>query len=128
MKLDKLYSLRSSFVIIGLTGRVGGGCSVIAKTLSGNDILDISKDKLKKTLEQEEIKRNICYQFLSSSDNWQQFETINYKDVLLLHVIFECMRNPSPLKCLIKILCQNEGKYINRFTSGDKDFFKKKLT
>ena len=57
MKLKKLYSLRKDFTIIGLTGRVGSGCSEIAKWLSSenfnNDILNSVK---KNSLEAEEIK------------------------------------------------------------------------
>ena len=32
--LDQLYSLRRDFTIIGLTGRIGSGCSEIGKILS----------------------------------------------------------------------------------------------
>lgn len=36
MDLSHLYSLRRDFTIIGLTGRTGSGCSVVADILSNN--------------------------------------------------------------------------------------------
>lgn len=32
--VDKIYKLRKNFVVIGLTGRTGSGCSTVAKLLS----------------------------------------------------------------------------------------------
>ncbi len=34
--VDKIYRLRRNFVIIGLTGRTGSGCTTVAETLSKN--------------------------------------------------------------------------------------------
>ncbi len=34
MKLNKLYSLRNEFTIIGVTGKIGGGSSAFSKLLS----------------------------------------------------------------------------------------------
>lgn len=42
MNLKKFYSLKTDFTIIGLTGRVGAGCSKIAKELSEGLINDES--------------------------------------------------------------------------------------
>lgn len=32
--VDKIYKLRKNFVVIGLTGRTGSGCTTVAKLLS----------------------------------------------------------------------------------------------
>lgn len=34
--VDKIYKLRKNFVVIGLTGRTGSGCTTVAKLLSND--------------------------------------------------------------------------------------------
>ena len=34
--VDSIYKLRQTFLLIGLTGRTGSGCSTIAKLLKGD--------------------------------------------------------------------------------------------
>jgi deoxycytidylate deaminase len=90
MKLDKLYELRRSFTLIGLTGRTGSGCSKIAEILSDNfeklkenglrDINDIN-DPI------DRQKYRICYNYLSYGNNWEPFTTIKYKNVLLFFIL-----------------------------------------
>lgn len=38
MSLDNLYSLRKEFTIIGLIGRLGSGCTAVAKLISKTDL------------------------------------------------------------------------------------------
>jgi deoxycytidylate deaminase len=122
MKLKKLYSLRKDFTIIGLTGRVGSGCSEIAKWLSSenfnNDILNSVKEN---SLETEEIKFKICCDYLSHSNNWKPFHVINYKDVLLLHLFHQGIYESSntinnSIEKIIEIIFQNgENGEFKRF-------------
>lgn len=124
MKLKKLYSLRKDFTIIGLTGRVGSGCSEIAKWLS-MDKLDttISMSAMVNSIEAEEIKYKICCDFLAHSDNWKKFHVIHYKDVLLLHLfhqgIIEGENNINKsIEKIIEIIFQNgENGEFKRFTN-----------
>ena len=89
MKLTELYKLRHSFVIIGLTGRTGSGCTKIAEILSSDfnnlkkGIRDISQIKNPITSR----KLEICKEYLEYNDNWKPFEVIKYKDVLLFYLI-----------------------------------------
>ncbi len=89
MKLTELYKLRHSFVIIGLTGRTGSGCTKIAELLSGSfenlkkGIRDVSEVKNSITAR----KLEICKEYLEYEDNWKPFEVIKYKDVLLFYLI-----------------------------------------
>ncbi|MCC9073566.1 hypothetical protein LNQ49_18470 [Flavobacterium sp. F-65] len=126
MKLKKLYSLRKDFTIIGLTGRVGSGCSEIAKwLLSDNFDNNILNSVKRNSLEAEEIKFEICCNYLSHSDNWKQFHVIYYKDVLLLHLFHQgIIENKedinSSIKNIIDIIFQNGEngtfkKFTNRF-------------
>lgn len=89
MKLTELYKLRRNFTIIGLTGRTGSGCSKIAELLSGDfsklrdgiiDINQITNPIAKK-------KKELCYKYLAYGSNWQPFEIIKYKDILLFYLI-----------------------------------------
>ncbi len=90
MDLKKLYSLRSEFTIIGLTGRTGSGCSRIAELLSG-DFKSIESKGLRseKEFKDEIFKRKyaICKNYLSHDENWVPFVTIRYVDVLLFYIL-----------------------------------------
>ncbi|HTN18829.1 MAG TPA: hypothetical protein VL125_00065 [Pelobium sp.] len=134
MKLDTLYSLRNEFVIIGLTGRVGGGCSQIAKLLANERFIDQIDDKSKAELPlPEQLKNKICYNFLSHSNNWKPFQIINYKNVLLLHLLNFSIQNIKDIevefetiqKQFIDVICQNGkskahgGQFRNRFDSQE---------
>lgn len=130
MKLKKLYSLRTDFTIIGLTGRVGSGCSEIAKWLSANSFNEEFKNSVSRdSIEAEEIKYRICVDYLSYGANWKKFHIINYKDVLLLHLFHEGITegkrelDDSIIK-IVDIIFQNgnsiNSEYSNRF-DAEKD-------
>ncbi|MDI5899444.1 hypothetical protein [Flavobacterium yafengii] len=130
MKLDQLYSLRKNFTIIGLTGKVGAGTSKIAEILSSKDYINkinIEDFNLNQN-KPEDLKIKICYNYLNDNENWRNFTVIEYKSVLLLHLLFQCVyatKNTNSIEDAIKmafeIIGQNgeSGKfrdiYINRF-------------
>lgn len=125
MKLKKLYSLRTDFTIIGLTGRVGSGCSEIAKWLSADSFDTEFKNSINNnSTEAEEIKYKICVDYLSYGSNWKKFHIINYKDVLLLHLFHEGITEGknnlnNSVDKIVEIIFQNGNsinkKYTNRF-------------
>jgi deoxycytidylate deaminase len=136
MSLKRFYSLRTEFTIIGLTGRVGSGCSEIADKLASDDL--ITSQTIFSSIQNapnpsESIKSKICYNFLKAG-NWSPFKVIIYKDVLLFHLIHESNKEFSDgqdavLDKLIEIICQN-GKstekrksWENRFDSADDQTF-----
>ena len=137
MKLEKLYSLRKHFTIIGLTGQVGSGCSEIAQKLSDpifNKSIESSIEQT--TSDADELKYKICANFLINNDNWIPFRVINYKDVLLLHLFHEGIVEgendlSASISSVINIIYQNgqngrfEG-FTNRFDKiEDKPFMSK---
>lgn len=82
--IETLYSNRKKFVVIGLTGRTGAGCSTTAKMLSST----IDKIKLPKPIrnnENEERKYRICYDFIQK--NWKEFIWIQIKDIITSFVL-----------------------------------------
>src|SRR5690606_34157415 len=93
MKLDTLYSLRKNFTIIGLTGRIGSGCSEVAKILSNaNFVNEIKIEDWKLDLNRpEDIKSKICYDYLKFPGNFDAYEIIEYKSVVLLHLLHEAI-------------------------------------
>ncbi len=90
MKLNNLYHLRKDFTVIGLTGRSGAGCSEIAEKISNpNFTKDVTDLMVSTTSNNEQLKINICINYLLGRNNWSPYKTIKYKDILLLHVLHE---------------------------------------
>lgn len=83
---EKIYSLRNSFTIIGLTGRTGAGVSNVAEILSQDffKIENIQPLKIE-PLNNKKRRYNISYNFAKA--NWKKYKTINYKNVILLHIL-----------------------------------------
>lgn len=122
MELNSFYSLRKDFTIIGLTGRVGAGCSELAYKLSQKSFIkSINYKPNTNTVKAEELKFNICFNFLKSQNNWIPFTRINYKDVTLLHLFFEAYHQEDFSAFIIDVICQNGDKpdYKNRYKRSD---------
>lgn len=90
MSLDNFYKLRSDFTLIGLTGRMGGGCNDIAEILSSSDN-PFSNLQFPDDLHlNERQKFRICKDFVTNEKNgWERFKLLKYKDVLLLFFLAE---------------------------------------
>ena len=73
--VDALFKEEDEFIIIGLTGRTGSGCSTVADLLSSKNF--ISKEKTYDMLNatsNEERKYNICYKYLAEKKTKEQTE------------------------------------------------------
>ncbi|NGM62695.1 hypothetical protein G5B30_12295 [Sphingobacterium sp. SGG-5] len=98
MSLDNFYSLRSDFLVVGLTGRSGGGCDNICEFLkSDNNPFTNDGFKVPKNLHINEIQKfTICKNLLTDSSNeWRKFSTVKYRDVLLLFFFEELYKSTS---------------------------------
>lgn len=82
--IETLYSNRKKFVVIGLTGRTGAGCSTTAKMLS-KEIGKIKIPKPRLNNENEERKYRICYDY--ALKNWQPFIWIQIKDIITSFIL-----------------------------------------
>jgi len=118
-KLAELYSLRKNFTVIGLTGRVGAGCSQIASILSNLNFIDeikIDSQQFNNSLKHEDIKYKICSDYLCFDGNFKPFHVINYKDVLLLHLLHYGSINTKDINeainKILNIIFQNGEKGI----------------
>lgn len=100
MSLDNFYKLRNDFTLIGLTGRMGGGCNDIAEILSStsNPFFNISfPDHININ---EKQKFRICKDFLTDkSYEWVAFKLLKYKDVLFLFFLSELINNIKNNDC-----------------------------
>ncbi|MBL0146081.1 MAG: hypothetical protein IPP48_10180 [Chitinophagaceae bacterium] len=104
MDLNKLYSLRKDFTVIGLTGRTGSGCSRIAELLSGPfTTLEAKGLRAESEFTDEVFKRkySICKNFIGHNDNWVPFEIIRYVDVLLFYILHKHGGNLKDLSNLL---------------------------
>lgn len=113
--VDKLYNSRKNFVVVGLTGLSGCGCSTLANYMedekfflnrdvvrdpcglhvstvahvNNTDLYHNSEEALNQTALSEEVfkrKYTICYNFLNA-DNYQPYKIIKYTRVIWLYVL-----------------------------------------
>lgn len=85
-KLDKLYSLREEFSIIGITGRTGSGCTDVATIFSKkfDELENISiPNSIPNSI--QERKYEIVYNF--NKLNWKSYRIIKYKNILILLLV-----------------------------------------
>ncbi len=80
--LKHLYKLRSDFLVIGLTGRQGSGCSTVANFLTSTfENIKFPKPVTSKFSSNEERKYRIAYRYLK--ENWEEFTLIRASDVIV---------------------------------------------
>jgi len=91
--VDSIYRLRQSFLIIGLTGRTGSGCSTIAKLLSGEfaDLYAPDPCDYIAPHPNEKRKYSMVYNYLQKQ--WKCFEVISASDMLFFFVLLEGFDN-----------------------------------
>lgn len=84
--IDTIYKNRKNFIIIGLTGRIGSGCTTTAEFMSKNKeehnlkkicINDYSTDK--------DRKKNIIDTYYRK--NWEKFQIIRASDIITLFIL-----------------------------------------
>ncbi|GHT38675.1 deoxycytidylate deaminase [Bacteroidia bacterium] len=81
MKLTQLYQNREEFIIIGLTGRTGAGCSTVSKWFSvPKTEFDNNYTDLENPNSNDKRKYKICYDFLKQK--WEPFYILKYSKVL----------------------------------------------
>lgn len=96
MDLGKLYELRRNFIVIGLTGRVGAGCTTIAEIFENDTFEDCEFPEPKEDFDSvggdnNHRKYKIAYNFLSQ--NWESFYLLKYSKVVSLIVFKQKLEN-----------------------------------
>ena len=87
--VKNIFDLRSKFVIIGLTGKTGSGCTTVAEMLGKESLVDlVPPDKAvchEGLASNDDRKYNIVYNYLHA--NWHKFETIKASDIIMLYAL-----------------------------------------
>ncbi|MCE5286098.1 MAG: hypothetical protein LLG02_09670 [Pelosinus sp.] len=101
--IDLIFQNRRDFIIVGLTGRTGSGCSTVADILSQEkfETLYSPKPIVGCCEDNEERKYNIAYNYLKQ--NWKQFNRIRVTDIITSFLL------ENEFKMLIEYL--KEKKY-----------------
>lgn len=85
---EEVYKNRDKFIVIGLTGRSGSGCSTVADLLSQNfSELDLPKACVSDTATDHDRKRLIIRNF--AERNWKPFFKIRVSDIITSFIL-EC--------------------------------------
>ena len=110
--LSKIYELRKSFTIIGLTGRTGAGCSDVAKLLEDGFNQEYYKKPTSTPKNNTDRKYKIVYNY--AKDNFNGYYLIEYKHVLSLFIF--------------NLEIEEIQDYITRFIKQNKNFYDKLKT
>lgn len=87
--IRKLYDEKKDFIIIGLTGRTGSGCSTVAEILATKEYSDLKlrDPKTHDFNNSEEIKYSIIHKYAKESGNWKPFRIIRMTSIITLFMI-----------------------------------------
>lgn len=84
--INELFNNRRNFIIIGLTGRTGAGCSTVAELLTKEfKELNIRQVKNNDFLNNEERKNYIVYKY--AKENWKAFKKIQVSDIITFYIL-----------------------------------------
>ncbi len=87
--IKSLYSQRDKFILIGLTGRTGSGCTTVAKILSTDDMkkLDLKSYKTCDYNDSGERKYSIIYRYMKEGKKWKKFDVIEASSVIFSFIL-----------------------------------------
>lgn len=77
----QIYKLRRDFILIGLTGRTGSGCTTVASLLCKKDFSELKsnhKDINDTTWDNDSRKSRIVYKYMQQ--HWHAFTCIKASD------------------------------------------------
>jgi len=89
--IDNLYKLRRNFILIGLTGRTGSGCSSTARILATQNLDNLPSNyrETRVCSDVERRKNRIVNRFLRHEDNWSPFTIITASDIIFYFALRE---------------------------------------
>ncbi len=86
--IKQIYNLRQNFILIGLTGRTGSGCSTVAHLLQTQDVKDLKSnyhDFYEGEIDNNTRKDRIVHEFIKK--NWYPFKVISASDVIIFYAL-----------------------------------------
>lgn len=89
--IESVFQLRENFVVIGLTGRTGSGCTTIAEKLATKEWTELKsnyKDLNSQPINNDVRKNRIVHRFLK--EHWKQpFDVISASDIIFYYALKE---------------------------------------
>jgi len=85
-QMQHVYDCRQKYMIIGLTGRTGSGCTEAA-TLLANEFNGLNPPKPTALVTDDDRKYKIVYDF--AKQNWKKFKVIRGRDVITSFMVLE---------------------------------------
>ena len=99
--VEQIYKLRRDFILIGLTGRTGSGCTSVANILSTQNFGDLKTEFREintETWNNDSRKNRIVYNYMQK--HWHPFQVIHASDIFfttLFNLIFLFLLKSSVL-------------------------------
>lgn len=89
LAIKSLYSQREKFILIGLTGRTGAGCTTVSKILSTQDMkgLDLRSYKTCDFNSSDERKYSVIYRYMKEGNRWKGFTIIEASSVIFTFIL-----------------------------------------
>ena len=95
--IDSVFQLRENFVVIGLTGRTGSGCTTIAEKLATKEWKELKsnyKDLNSQPIDNDVRKNRIVHRFLK--DHWKQpFDVISASDIIFYYALKDFLKGKT---------------------------------
>lgn len=88
--IEQIYNLRRNFIVIGLTGRTGSGCSTVAQILAEKDKAELKslfQNFNSGKIDNNVRKNRIIYHFIQ--ENWKPFTIIRASDVIFYYALLQ---------------------------------------
>lgn len=86
--VGQIYKLRRDFILIGLTGRTGSGCTSVAKILSTQSFGDLKTEFREINTDpwnNDSRKNRIVYNYMQK--HWHPFQVIHASDVIFFYAL-----------------------------------------
>ena len=111
--IDRVFQLRENFVIIGLTGRTGSGCTTVAEKLATKEWKELKsnyKDLNSQPIDNVVRKNRIVHRYLK--DHWKQpFDVISASDIIFYYALKESFDIFANSLASVNIEPDEESKY-----------------
>lgn len=87
--IRSLYSQREKFILIGLTGRTGSGCTTVSEILAKQDIseLDLRSYKTCDYNSADERKYSVVYRYMKEGKKWKEFTVMEASSIIFSFVL-----------------------------------------
>lgn len=110
--VENIYSQKNNFIIIGLTGKTGSGCTTISNILT-NGYKDYNPKNISGKIIQNR-KDEIVKQFASKNFKDKKFEIIKPSTLIMMLFIFEKSIFFTEIKALKKLLEEDTKKPVDK--------------